>query len=422
MSPSAAPQIGFREVLKVPGVSRLWAAQIVSIFGDFLAIFAIFSVVTFRFRGSPEQVTLILVAFLTPFAVIGPVAGALVDRWNVRITMIASDLIRAVLALLLPLAHNVSQIYAILLALSTVSIFFYPAQSVTIRSLVPASGLMSANALMAQAMQVMQIVSPAIAGALVAWLGPNSCFWFDSFSFVFSATMIFGISVSHQPVTAPLTLRSVVSSTAAGMRFIFTHAKVSFVILAMMAGMFAIRSFGALIAVYVRDVLSAGSVLFGMLSSMVGLGMIAGTQFINRFAGKRPRNEVVVAGLLGIGLSILGVASVVSIPSTVLGMLGIGVFAAFTMIPAQTLIQEETPKEMLGRVSSSMWSVLSIAQVTAMLIAGPVAQMAGIRSLYFGSSAFLLLIAGFGYLQLRKVSGHQGKPVELRSAANTTDS
>lgn len=81
---SPATQLTFREVLRIRPVRRLWIAQLVSIFGDFLAIFAVFSVVTFRMHGTPTQVSMILVAYLLPLALISPLAGVYVDQWNVK--------------------------------------------------------------------------------------------------------------------------------------------------------------------------------------------------------------------------------------------------------------------------------------------------------------------------------------------------
>jgi MFS family permease len=399
---TAPTPLNFRQVLGIPSVRRLWIAQIVSIFGDLLAVFAVFSVVTFRMHGTATQVSFILVSFFLPWAFIGPVAGAFVDRWNVKRTMIASDLIRAVLATFLVFATDLRQIYAIFLLLSAVSSFFMPAQSITLRTIVPQAGLMTANALMSQAMQVMQIVSPAVAGALVFWLGPSACFWFDAFSFVFSAAMVTTIVIDHPPVRDAGDLRSIAGSVLQGMKLIFTHSAISFVILSMTAGMFAIRCFGALIAVYVRDVLVSNSVLFGTLSSLVGVGMIGGTQLIHHFGKTRPKSHIVVAGLVGNSLAILLVALFGTVPTTVIGMLGLGFSVAFILIPSQTLIQEETPREMLGRVSSSMWSVMSLAQVVALVFAGPIAQAVGIRNLYFGTGILLLFISGYGYLRIQK--------------------
>jgi len=391
-----------RDVLRMQPIRRLFLAQLVSIFGDFLAIFAVFSLVTFKLHGTPTQVSMVLVAYLLPLAVISPLAGVFVDRCNVKWTMITSDLIRGVLVLALLYVRDLNAIYAIFFALSTVSSFFVPAQSVAVRAIVPMAGLLATNALMSQAVQGTQIITPAIAAQLVAWTSENSCFMLDSLSFFFSAGMVMTLTIHRQPSPATAGASSVLSSMGQGFRFIFTHAAISFVILSMTAGMFAVRCFGSLLSVYVRDVLNANVKTFGNLNSLIGIGMITGTQCLHRFAAKVPKQFLVNYGLGGMGLAVLVTALFGRISSTAVGMLGLGFFAAFIMVPSQTLLQQETPHELLGRVSSSLMSLLAMSQVLAMFVAGPVAQRAGIRNLYFGSAAMLGVIGVGGYAWLRK--------------------
>ena len=157
---TAVSALGFRDVLQSPEVKRLWIAQIVSIFGDFLAIFAVFSVVTFQLHGTATQVSMIMAAYLAPLAVISPLAGVFVDKWNIKATMIASDVIRGCWCVTLIFVRDLNTIYAIFFLLSTVSSFYFPAQTIAVRTLAPAGGLLSVNALMTQAMQASQIVSP----------------------------------------------------------------------------------------------------------------------------------------------------------------------------------------------------------------------------------------------------------------------
>ncbi len=259
---------------------------------------------------------------------------------------------------------------------------------------------MSANTLMQSAIQLMQVLSPAISGVLVATVSPNACFWLDSLSFLFSASMIYTLTIDRQPSTKPMSLATVTSEMKAGMKFIFTHSAVSFVIISLTAGMFAIRCFFALIAVYVRDVLRGGSTLFGSISSLVGVGIILGSQFIHRFARHRSKGHLVVLGLLGIGISILLMAIFSNVPVTMAATLGIGFWVGFLIVPTQVLLQEETPKDMLGRVTSSMMSVMSFSQVLAMSGAGPIAESIGIRNLYYLSAALLVTIAALGYSRL----------------------
>jgi len=107
--------LSFGEVLRLRPVRRLWIAAIVRVFGDLLAIFAIIAVVTFRLHGTAGDVAMVMVSFMAPFAIVSPFAGVFVDRWNVRYTMIASDLIRGVLVLALLVVRDLHLIYACLL-------------------------------------------------------------------------------------------------------------------------------------------------------------------------------------------------------------------------------------------------------------------------------------------------------------------
>jgi MFS transporter, DHA3 family, macrolide efflux protein len=166
--------------------------------------------------------------------------------------------------------------------------------------------------------------------------------------------------------------------------------------------MFAVRCFGTLLSVYVRDVLQSNAALFGTLNSLIGFGMIAGTQSVRRIAMRITPQHMVMYGLAGMGAAVFVTALFGRIWSTAAGMLGLGFFAAFIFVTSQTLMQQETPQEMLGRVSSSLMSLMAISQVLAMFVAGPVAQKAGIRNLYFGSAVMLLGICIVGSLWLRK--------------------
>src|SRR5690242_1609009 len=403
MATASMPKPRLREVFQRPDFRKLWFAQFVSIFGDFLALFGIISLITFRWHGTVVQVTCVTIAYMLPLAVIGPMAGVFVDRWNVKRVMIASDLIRAVLALMLVWVTDIRQICAIFVAMSTVSSFFGPAQSVTVRTIVPVEKLLAANALMAQAFYTVRILSPAAAGALVAWLTEKACFYLDALSFVFSAAMIFTIAI-NRPVTQAhsKTLKGFFADFTSGNRFIFTHASLAFVMTAMMAAMFVLACFSPLISIYVRDFLRAGSFLFGVVSSMIGVGLIVGTQAVSRFAAGRSKRDVVLGGLmaLGVGVSMLGLFH--NIPMAGASTFALGLAIAFIIVPAQTLMQQETPHAMIGRVSSSFMSVLSTAQVLGLLLSGYLAQLLGVRRLFVTCGVAALVLFGLGLTRRQK--------------------
>ncbi|MGA7236491.1 MAG: MFS transporter [Bryobacteraceae bacterium] len=384
--------------MRIRSVRRLWIAQLVSVFGDFLAIFAILAVVTFKFHGTATEVAMVLVSFMLPLAIVSPLAGVFVDRWPVKHTMVASDLIRGLLVLSLVFVHDLYLIYAILFAMSIVSSFFIPAQSVTLRMVAPVAGLMAANGLMSQAQQGSQIIAPSIAGELVQLVGANACFLFDSFSFFFSAALVMTLTIDRRAASAGAV--AVLDSMRDGFRFIFTHSTISFVTLSMTAGMFAMRCFGALLSIYVRDILRSNAAAFGLLNTLIGVGMIIGTQFLTRFARHVSEQKLVVYGLGGMGVAVFITAVFGTMASAAAGMFGLGFCAAAIFITATTLLQRETPHELLGRVMSCLMSLVAGSQVVAMLFAGPIAQKAGIPNLYFGSAAMLVGIGVAGHFKL----------------------
>jgi DHA3 family macrolide efflux protein-like MFS transporter len=403
MAASAAPQLTIRQALAIPGFRKLWLATLVSIFGDFLALYAIFSEMTFRMHASARAITLVTVFFLLPLAFVGPVAGVFVDRWHPRRTMVTSDLARAVLVLGLVFARAPWHIYAVFLALSTFSSFFTPARSVTLPQLVPLNGLMGANALIQQTVQILQMGSPVLAGALAGWAGPSSCYYLDSASFVFSGLMIATIAIPPRPAHANREVKPVVRDLLSGIRFIFGHPVIGFVILSIAAGTFAISAFGSLIAVYVRDVLHANSVLFGALGSAIGAGMLAGGFVVTPLARRiQKKEQLITAGILLCGVCIAAIAWIPNSVAALTGCVGIGVGASLLTIAAMTLLQGQVPAEMRGRVSSSSMSLISISQGVALLFAGDLASRLGIAAVFYGSAALLLIIAIAGTFRLRK--------------------
>src|SRR3981081_3909779 len=100
------------------------------------------------------------------------------------------------------------------------------------------------------------------------------------------------------------------------------------------------------------------------------------------------------------GVAILITAVFGTMGSTAAGMLGLGFCAASIFITATTLIQQETPHELLGRVMSCLMSLVSGLQVSAIVVAGPVAEKAGIPNLYYGSGAMLVGIGIVGHFKL----------------------
>jgi DHA3 family macrolide efflux protein-like MFS transporter len=404
--PTAPPlpePLSMAAVLRIPTMRRLWCAALVSTFGDFLALFAVIGVITFQLRATPQQVTGVQISYMLPIAILGILAGVFVDRWPLKLTLVASDFTRAGLCLLLIVSHDIFSFYLVLASISVVSSFFGPAQGVTLRTAVPVHGLRSANALMQQVMFGMRIIGPAIAALLVASFGPRICYLADSASFLASGCLIASLAISRPKAAAqaaevlgedpspPSGLSRILADMRVGISFIVHHAGILFVMLAMASGMFVLGCFGPLIAVYVRDSLHASTRVFGVASAMIGIGMFIGVNGLTTL-GKKVRNATLVySGLAGIALGLCILTFLVHIGTTLAGTLIIGFAVAGIVVPATTMMQQETPHQLMGRVGSTFMSLIFTAQISGLILSGLIADRIGVRHV-FGLCAILLAV------------------------------
>ncbi len=399
------------EVLRVPVMRRLWYAQLVSTFGDFLALFAVINFLTFHLNATPRDVTGLQIAYLLPIAVLGVLAGVFVDRWPLKPTLVASDLARAGLCLLLLFAHSTLQFYLVMAAISVVSSFFGPAQGVAIRSAVPLHGLRSANSLMQQVMFGMRIIGPPLAGAMYVQFGARYCYIGDSITFVCSGLLIASLAITR-PALATMEkkldenedakpkqgIASILADMKVGISFIVRHAGVFFVILALAAGMFVLGCFGPLIAIYVRDTLHTSTKIYSVVSAMIGVGMFAGISSLGTLAKNVKNTTLVYFGLGGIALGVFLLAELPYVWAAILANLIIGLAVAGIIVPATTMIQQETPPALMGRVGSTNMSLIFAAQILGLLLSGLLANRIGVVHVFQICAVMLVVLVVVGKL------------------------
>jgi DHA3 family macrolide efflux protein-like MFS transporter len=423
-APNEPEPMSMGAVLRVVTMRRLWYAQIVSVFGDFLALFAVITVMTFKLHATAQQVTAGQIAYLLPIALLGIVSGVFVDRWPVKITLVSSDFLRAGLCLLLLTVHTVYGFYIVLAAISVVSSFFSPAQGIALRSAVPMHGLRSANSLMQQVMFIMRIIGGPIAIFVVTRFHEQTCYILDSLSFIASGSLIASLALNVPQKSAVVItpekeqapskegktgIARILEDMKEGAGFVLHHAALLFVIVALAAGMFVMGCFGPLIAIFVRDTLHASTSVFGISSAMIGLGLLVGISVLNALAKNVKNSTLVYSGLGGIALATLLMATAphivfrlgshaIGVDSllTILGCFLIGFSAGGIIVPSQTMIQQETPPEMLGRVGSTVMSFIFSAQIAGLVLSGVLANHTSVRRVFLLCTGMLavLIVAG----------------------------
>jgi MFS family permease len=179
----------------------LWLGQIVSQLGDWFNSVAVYALLL-ELTGSATSVALMIIVQFLPMAVIGPVAGVVVDRVNRRRLMIAADILRGLVVLVLLVVRRPDQVWIAYAAMGTVvslTAFFEPARTAVIPNLTTRSRLLTANALSSATWSAMLAIGAGVGGIVTALLGRNTAFLVNAASFLVSAAIIARTSFNADP-------------------------------------------------------------------------------------------------------------------------------------------------------------------------------------------------------------------------------
>lgn len=174
---------------------RLWFGQVISELGTWFSFIAELGLVQF-YSGSPWMTTGLLVSRLLPVLIFAPVAGVVVDRLDRRRILIATDIIRAVVALgFLSIGFGAPVWIAILCSglVSSAGTFFEAAKNASIANMVSRQEMLTANVLMFSTRFLQLTLGAALGGLTAAKFGYNTAFIINALSFMASAAFIWPI-------------------------------------------------------------------------------------------------------------------------------------------------------------------------------------------------------------------------------------
>ena len=179
-------QAGFLPVLKNPNFLALWAGQVFCQLADKVYLVLMIALINSQFQASNQSisgwVSALMIAFTIPAVLFGSVAGVFVDRWSKKVVLVASNIWRGILVLLIPtllwLTHNWQPVgvlpvgFLIILGVtflvSTLTQFFAPAEQSAIPLIVKEQDLLSANSLYTTTMMASVIVGFAVGEPVLA--------------------------------------------------------------------------------------------------------------------------------------------------------------------------------------------------------------------------------------------------------------
>jgi MFS family permease len=371
-----------------------------TIAGNQLILFTLISIATFQFHATAAELSLIPISLLLPFVIGGPIAGALIDRLNIRWTIMAANAACAFVAIALLWSPGIRTIHLGCFFLGIAGTVLYPAQAIVLRRFVATDALLSMNGLIFSTMLVSQIASPLAGGWLLRLHGSSLCFGLDSALFLAAAFTALSLSPGSAEDAGKPAGPGALRSIRIAIEFIIHNERAIFIVVAMTLGLFAINFVGVLLSIYVRDTLRLNIGTFAILDAVLGTGMLAGAQILPSATRKLTKIQVVVLGLAGSGIAAIVLATVQSITSILLNMLIAGISLAFITISSETVLLQETPENIVGCVSSNITAAICFFQLVGMASAAPLVHLVGIAGIWSSSGIVLIVLAAVGWRKM----------------------
>ncbi|MGH2444928.1 MAG: MFS transporter [Candidatus Limnocylindria bacterium] len=367
--------------------SLLWVGQLVSLFGERIHTVAL-AFLVLEATGSAVEVGLTFAATAIPNVVLGPLAGALVDRWDRRLTMLACDILRAILLVSVPFVIDISigLIYVMAFLIATVTLLFRPAKTAVIPAVVEERDLVTANSMSSVADTAADLVGLPVAGILVAVLIDGQAlelaFLLGGVTYLVSALLIFFMSVPREElISTPFRPRAVWDEMVEGWNFLRRQAELFSNTLVSTVAQLAVGAEIVASVPYARRILDSSRMdpeqTYALLLTAVALGSVLGGLAVGAIGERIAKGPLIIAGFIGMGLS-LAIAGLVTDPFVAIGIFFFtGLANMLFIIPTITLFQQRTPQRLMGRVVSSRQALVFGAIALSMGLSGWLSELIG---------------------------------------------
>jgi len=383
-------------VLSIKPFRRLWIALSLSSLGDWLSIVALTALAPSLAGGGlaakGSAVGGVWLATLLPAVLFGPLAGALADRWDRRMTMIVGDVIRGLLFLSIPLFPHLTWIYVAKFLAGVASQFWNPATAASVPNLVPKDKLERANQLSllttygtaplaAGLFSVLALVSEGISRVTplfhVHTSNVNLALYFNAASYFISAVTVYFIREipkrhASDKISAPSTLRSIWE----GWAFIGQTPVVRGLVIGMVGAFAAAGVVVGLGFTYITYTLHGGNAGWGLVFAAIfvgmALGMLVGPKVFGNFSRRRLFGLSIAAAAVPLAL----IALVPVLAAVVLFVVLLGALSGIAYSTGFTIVGLEVDDDTRGRVFAFFQS--SIQVILFAVIAASLAASAGL--------------------------------------------
>jgi len=402
----------------------LWLAQAATQIGGNMVIFGL-TVIIAKSTGSTTAVSALILTFLLPAVLFSALAGVFVDRLDRRLVLVFTNILRGLaFVAMFFVGTNLGLIYLLNITVSTITVFFAPAEAAMIPIVVPRRQLLSANGVFTLTLNAAFALGFTLVGPLIVKIaGAPILIVIVAGLYFIAAAFCFTLPTAPPAVrgTGPATalgrvreaedaIGSVVLQLREGLDYIRGHRAIRWSLIYLGIAASLVGVLGVLGPSFAQKTLGLGSEDFVVVVLPLGVGIVMGILLLNAYGRLVPRRRVIEGGLIALGvlLAVMALSGRISaflaasttrsglpdlslLTSLLSIVVGVAFFAgiayAAVAIPAQTQLQEDIPEDVRGRVFGVLNMLVSVASFLPILIVGPIADL-------LGTTIVLLLVAG----------------------------
>ncbi|HEY9801729.1 MAG TPA: MFS transporter [Leptolyngbyaceae cyanobacterium] len=409
----AAVNNGFGALLKNRGFMLLWIGQLVSQLAD--KVFFVLMIALLEVYPPPPGVaqnsmysTLMLV-FTIPAILFGSAGGIFVDRLPKKLIMVGSDIVRGLLTLCLPFLPREFLILLILaFAISSVTQFFAPAEQAAIPLLVKRENLLAANALFSSTMMGALIVGFAIGEPILSWA---KSLMGETYGqelvvgglYILSALIMQPIKFTeHENQKEQWSNAHPWAEFTESIRYLRKNRLVLNAML-QLTTLYCVFAALTVLTIQLAEEFGLKEKQFGFFLAAAGVGMVLGAGILGHWGEKFHGKPLPLIGFLLIAL-VLGLFTFTHNLALALGLCAVlGIGAALIGVPMQTVIQQQTPPNMHGKVFGFQNHAVNIALSAPLAITGPLTDALGLRTVLMTMSVVVVVVGFWAWKNTRRV-------------------
>jgi len=358
------------------GFTIVWLGQIVSVMATNMTQFAL-TIWVFELTGSVTALGLVQVFFITPFLLISPIAGVMVDRYDRKLMMMVSDLTAglATVALLVLQAMGMLEVWHLYVAAIFQGLgntFQWPAYSAAISTMLDKKQYGRANGMMSLIEAGPGVVAPLLAGSLLPILKLAGILFIDVATFLLAIGLLLMVHIPQPQRTqdGDQAQGNMWKEALYGFRYIFARPGLVGLLSIFLLGNLFSGIQWTLLAPMILSRTGNNSVMLGSVQSAGAVGALVGGVLMSAWGGFKRRIHGVLLGwiLASLTLTFTGIGRDLSV--WIPAMVGGAIFFPLINGSSQAIWQAKVAPDLQGRVFSSRRLIAWVTNPITPVIAG----------------------------------------------------